>query len=991
MIGGLRCFLIGVGVLGSAESMRTLISFLFLATLREPTQAAPQKPIQLADALAWKRIQTPVVSNDGQWFAYKLVPNDGNSELVLTHIQDGKEQRFPIGQIVRPNPYVAAQGPPPALAGPPKDMVFSEDSKWIAFSVHPAEHEVAALKKSHKPVEDKVVLVELASMKKTEFDRVKRFSFSGERSAAIALHRYGAATATPPSESTTGNEAKADDKQQGSDLVVMELTSGTELSVGNVSDFAFNKVGDRLAWIVDAQDKLGNGVELRNMETGVVRGLDTAKAVYRSLTWTEKGDGLAVVRGKDDKHWEGKMYSVLAFKNFNDQAAPEKYVFDPAADSDFPKDMTVSPERHPTWMADLATVTFGIRELKPKPAKEGEGADKKNEQPEELPDLVIWNWKDRRLQSMQQVQETRDKNFSYLCAWQPSQKKFLRLSDEAVHDVTLAPEGAFAVGSDVREYEREANLDGRRFEDVYSVNPRTGERKLMLTKARWVFGTSPDGTHLLHYHDGAFYSVNLATGVSHNLTKGLPATFVNTEDDHNVVKPPTRVLGWSKDSQFALISDNWDIWKVPAEGGRAVNLTGNGRKDQIRYQEIWRLNLEDKGIDLAKPLYIKVYGEWSKKGGIARIQPDSQSVTMLHWDEASYPNLLKAKHADEFFYSRETTGAYGDYFVASADLEGGKKITNADPQQKDFAWTKGTKLIEYQGPKGDKLQGVLYLPAEYEPGKKYPTIVYIYEKLSQSTNSYPMPGVNGFSVGLYTSNGYAVLTPDITYRVNDPGVSSVPCILAAVKAAEATGVVDASRLALHGHSWGGYQTAFAITQTKIFKAAIAGAPLTDMISMYSSIYWNTGSANQPIFESSQGRFSGGYLQELESYTRNSPVYHATQVQTPLLILHNDKDGAVDHMQGIEYYNTLRRLDKPVVMLEYKGENHGLFKIQNMKDYTVRMKEFFDHFLMDKPAPKWWTEGVPRLKMSDELQAREKEMKSGSMIAAPVSSGNGSGR
>jgi dipeptidyl aminopeptidase/acylaminoacyl peptidase len=280
------------------------------------------------------------------------------------------------------------------------------------------------------------------------------------------------------------------------------------------------------------------------------------------------------------------------------------------------------------------------------------------------------------------------------------------------------------------------------------------------------------------------------------------------------------------------------------------------------------------------------------------------------------------------------------------------------------------------------LQGVLYLPGNYESGKKYPTIVYIYEKLTQNKNAYAAPALagSGFNLALYTSNGYAVLTPDITYKVNDPGTSSAACILAALKAAEGTGIVDETRVALHGHSWGGYQTAFAVTQTKVFKAAVAGAPLTDMVSMYSSIYWNTGSANQPIFESSQGRFTGGYWEQTEAYIRNSPVYHATQVQTPLLILANDKDGAVDHTQGIEYYNTLRRLNKPVVMLEYKGENHGLFKPVNMKDYMVRMKEFFDYYLMDKPAPKWWTEGIPRIKLNDELEARQKETKKTTDVA-----------
>ncbi len=968
--------------------MRTIFTLLVAITLGGPAHAAALPPLTLSDALAWKRIQTPIVSNNGQWFAYKLVPNDGNSDIVLTHLPDGKEQRFPIGQVPRPNPFLRTEEAA-ALTGPPRDMAFSDDSKWLAFAVHPTEKESATLRKAHKPAEDKAVLVELATQGKSEFERIKRFSFSGERSSAIALHRYGAAAPTPVAEPSDASAAPpANDKPQGSDLIVMDLASGAQLSVGNVSEFAFDKKGNWLAWVVDAQDKLGNGIELRNMQNGSVMGLDSAKAAYKALTWTEKGDGLAALRGEDDKRWEDKLYSLLAFKNFPDNGAPEKFSFAPETDHAFPAGMTISPERHPMWMADLSTVTFGIRELKPKKAKEGEGAkDKKTEGEEDRPDLVIWHWKDHRLQSMQQVQENRDKNFSYLCAWQPAGQKFLRLSDESVRDVSLAPEGRFGVGIDVREYELEANLDGKRYQDVYRVDPRTGERKLVLTKARWTFATSPDGVHLLHYQDGAFFSLNLATGASQNLTRNIPAVFFDTEDDHNIAKPPTHVLGWSKDSRFALIADNWDIWKVPAEGGAAVNLTGNGKKDRIRYQSIWQLDPQEKGFDLTKPLYVRAYGEWSKKGGIARIEPDKPGIRMLHWDSAAYANLLKAKETDTFLYSRETTQEYGNYYLAKGDLADEKKITDADPQQKNFAWTKGAKLVEYTGPKGNKLQGVVYLPSNYEPGKKYPTIVYIYEKLSQAANSYPSPGVNGFSVSYYTSNGYAVLTPDITYKVNDPGISSVACILAALKAAEGTGVVDSSRVALHGHSWGGYQTAFAVTQTKVFKAAIAGAPLTDMISMYSSIYWNTGSANQPIFESSQGRFTGGYWEEMESYIRNSPVYHAAQVQTPLLILHNDKDGAVDHTQGIEYYNTLRRLNKPVVMLEYKGENHGLFKIENMKDYTVRMKEFFDYYLMDKPAPKWWTDGVPRLKLSDELEAREQERKNASTAIAPAPSAN----
>jgi dipeptidyl aminopeptidase/acylaminoacyl peptidase len=269
-----------------------------------------------------------------------------------------------------------------------------------------------------------------------------------------------------------------------------------------------------------------------------------------------------------------------------------------------------------------------------------------------------------------------------------------------------------------------------------------------------------------------------------------------------------------------------------------------------------------------------------------------------------------------------------------------------------------------------KLQAALFLPANYEKGKRYPTLVYYYEKMSQQLNRYAAPSSNGFNKSVYTSHGYAVLIPDITYKINDPGMSAAWCVLPALEAAVATGVVDRSKVGLTGHSWGGYQTAFLVTQAD-FAAAVAGAPLTNMISMYSSIYFNSGSGNMAIFESSQGRFLGGYWDNLDAYQRNSPVYYASKVRTPLMILHNDKDGAVVWNQGIEYYSTLRRMKKPVIMLQYVGENHGLAKPANQKDYTVRMKEFFDHYLVGKPAPKWMTEGVPYLKMKDDLKERMK--------------------
>jgi len=334
----------------------------------------------------------------------------------------------------------------------------------------------------------------------------------------------------------------------------------------------------------------------------------------------------------------------------------------------------------------------------------------------------------------------------------------------------------------------------------------------------------------------------------------VPTVLADTSDDHNnLVTPPIAPIGWSKDGNSVLVSDAFDVWKVPVNGGAAVNLTVDGKKNQIRYQRLYAFERAGRGgvapagrggrggaltdgVDLSQPLYFATYGEWTKKEGLSKVDPSKPGAERLVWDDAKFSHQ-KAKDADVYLYTRQTASEFPNYYVASADLKTGRQITDVNPQQKDFAWTSGVKLINYTSAKGDKLQGALYLPANYEPGKKYPLLVTIYEKRSNLAHTYVTPNETSTpNRSIYTSRGYAVLDPDIVYRVNDPGMSAVWCVIPAVKAAIATGMIDSANVGVWGHSWGGYQTAFLVTQTNIFKSAIAGAPLTDMVSMYGSIY-----------------------------------------------------------------------------------------------------------------------------------------------------------
>jgi dipeptidyl aminopeptidase/acylaminoacyl peptidase len=962
---------------------------------------AGKPALTLADVVAWKTINGPIVSDDGKWLAYRLSPAEGDSEVVVRQVQGGdREYRFGCGDTGR-------------LGG---DLAFSEDGKWVAFSVYPTRKEAAQLKKQRKPSQNKVTLVDLATGKDTSFSKIRRFAFSAGKSGWLALHKYGPdAPAGPggglsgptPGGTASAGAGAASDKPRGSDLILRELATGSELNVGNVAEFAFDKPGQWLAWAVDAQDQDGNGVAARNLETGAVLVLDSGKATYERLAWTtEKGTALAVLKGTEDKAYKDKFYSLAAFSGF-DAARPAKIVYDPASDKSFPVGMSISPDRAPAWMDDLSAVSFGIRspkkkaddktatkaDAKPDADKADKGetkdkpdADKTEPDPDERPDLVLWHYQDRRLQSQQQVEEDRDKRFSYLSLYRIKEQKFVRLADETVREVQVTGRSRWAVGTDDAGYERTANMDGRRYRDVYTIDLATGERKLAVRKVRWFSGASPDASRLLYFEDGQYFVYDAASAKATNITVGLPVSFVDDRDDHNVTNPPAPPLGWAKDGSAVLLSDGWDIWLVPATGGKpgspaaAVNLTVNGRKDQVRYQRRFVLDPDERGIDLDKPILVASLGEWTKKGGVARVERATPGARALLADEAAFARVIKAKNADVFLYSRETHDAPPDFYVADAALKGGRKVTTLDAQVARFAWSSGRMLVDYKPDektiKADRLQGALYLPANYDKGKSYPTIVYIYERLSDGLNRFTAPALSGsgFNKSFYTSNGYAVFMPDIAYKLNDPGKSAAWCVIPALKAAIATGVVDPKRVGLQGHSWGGYQTAFLVTQTHAFAAAVAGAPLTDMVSMYSLIYKNSGSTNQPIFESSQGRFFGGYWDNWEAYYRNSPVFFARNVQTPLMILHNDKDGAVDFTQGVEYFNTLRRLGKPVWMLEYVGENHGLAKPANMKDYALRMREFFDVHLKAASAPGWLKEGVARVNMDDHLRERAELLK-----------------
>ncbi len=944
---------------------------------RPADAAAARRAFTHADLVAWKNVRNAQLSNDGRWFAYQFAPNEGDAEVVLRSVADGREVRVAIGE-----PPAGAGGPPNAAAA--ATVAFSGDGEWLAVTTYPAQAEARRLRREHKPAQNGVAVMHTRDGQVRRFERVRKFAFAGPRPAYVVLQAYptdapasaiAAASAPPPSTGLPGGTPTppAPLRVDPADLLLHRLGTESVLTVGSVGEFAPDSSGAWLAYTIEGRDPQGNGVQLHDLHTGLVRVLDSRRAVYRRLAWNDSLPQLAVLRGTVDTVAHDTAYAVLGFQGFGARAdGPRVTSLALGGRPDAPAGMRVSPDRTPRWTEAGDGLLFGLRERRPAAPRDS-GPD------EDRAHLIVWHWKEPRLQSQQIVQEQGDRAFSYLTAYWTGPDRVVALADTAVRQVTMTPHDRWALGVDTRADERRGNLEGLPRVDVAVIDPRTGERRTALKALRQgPTVPSPDGRRLLFFSEGNFHALDLATLAQRNLTAGAPVPFWDAEDDHNVEKPATTPIGWTSDASAVLLSDNWDVWRVPAAGGAPVNLTrgagGSGRQQKVRYQRRIVVDPRAAGVDPRQPLYVTMYGERTKKGGFARVDVEHGGATPVIFDDAAFAPR-RARDADVWVTTRGTFTEVPDWWRIEAGPSGGRlttRLTNAGAQLAAFKWSSGTRVVDYVCANGDSLQATIFLPADYAPGARVPTVVTFYEKMSQNRHVFTPPSeVNGVMIhpGMFASRGYAIVMPDITYRVNDPGVNAVGCMVPAVRAAVASGVVDSARVGIQGHSWSGYQTAFIVTQTPIFRAAVAGAPLTDMVSMYSSVYWNTGSANQAIFQSSQGRFKGNFLSNWDAYVRNSPNRFADRVTTPLLMLHNDRDGAVDFNQGITFYNTLKQLGKPVILLEYPGENHGLAQRGNQKDYQQRLAEWFDVQLRDAPAPDWIARGIPHLEMEDHLRQR----------------------
>jgi len=576
----------------------------------------------------------------------------------------------------------------------------------------------------------------------------------------------------------------------------------------------------------------------------------------------------------------------------------------------------------------------------------------------------MWSYKDPVLQPMQKLQVQQDRNRTYAAVYHVADKKFVQLATPELPGVSVNPrdDHGRALGTNPQPYRMESSWD-QSYNDVYVVDIKTGAAKQVLQHWGNTSMLSTGGKYVLYFDErnGQWFTYRIADGVRTNLTEKLKVGF---QQEPTMPELPGAYGqgGWTANDASVLLYDEFDIWEVKPDGTGARMITGGeGRKQNLAFR-YRNLDPEERVVPTNQPLLLTVTNEKTRATGFYRVPFAGTSVPekLLMLDKA-VGAPVKAKKAETMVFAMTRFEEFGDLWIASdLTFKDMKKISNANPQQAEFVWGR-SELIEYINGDGKRVKAILTKPENFDPSKKYPLIVYIYETMTQGLHTYGMPNLRDtLSLIRYVSNGYVLLQPDIIYTTGFPGESAEKCVIPAVNTVVAMGYIDPKRIGIQGHSWGGYEITHLITRTDIFAAVEAGASVSNMISAYGGIRWGSGMVREFQYEKSQSRIGATPWDAPLLYIENSPIFWIKKINTPYLTIHNDADDAVPWYQGIEFNTAMRRLGKEAYMFNYYGEPHHLANRDNMKHFTVHMDEFFDHYLLGAPRPEWMDKGVSYL-------------------------------
>ncbi len=925
----------------------TLILILFSSQIIAQTESG-KKSLSFDNYDEWQYLEHPLISDDGRWVVYEVNPYLGDGKLFVKYPKKNKTEIFDRGYSAK----------------------ISSNSNFVAFKIKPQRDTIRKLKlkkvKKDKMPKDSLEVWVFKTKKSYKYAGLHSFKLPEENNSWIAflMDEQKNKNDTSKTDKKKKNKKKKDkDVPKVYELVILNPVTGAEYHHKNVSEFSFSRNGNLLGFIQMSDDSIPHTkVNIFDTESEVLVTVFDKDGIAKKISLDNAGKKSAFVHTSDTG--KIKIYSLYTWQT---GTLKSKAVIVDTNSLEMPKDWVVSPNGKIWFSRDDSKLYFGTA-LKPEPEPKDTLPD------DEKVDVEVWSWKDPYIYPQQKVLKKKEEKRSYLTVYHFANNTVARLADELVQDVRTVNKGNsdFALGIATKPFliETTWNLPG--FKDVYIVNVNTGNKKLVLKKQQGYVGLSPNGKYVFWYNDveRVWYAMNHANGKPIALTKDIPVNFY--DEDHDYPSNPSSYgfAGWTKGDRYFLVYDRFDIWKIDPTGKeKPVCVTQSyGRKQHIQFRYV-RLDEDAEFIDPDKSMFLHAFNKVNKKSGYYTVRLNAQQFPkMLIYQNFYFYPPAKAKNTDKLIWRKTSVKEPPNLWYGSMNFKDFKKISNINPQQKNYIWPT-VELVKWKTFDGKQAEGLLYKPENYDSTKKYPMMVYFYRLSSDNLNRYipPKPSRSIINPTFYTSNGYVVFIPNIRYEIGHPGKSAVNYVVSGTKAMIERGIADEKRIGIQGQSWGGYQVAYIITQTDIYAAASAGAPVSNMVSAYGGIRWKTGMSRMFQYEKTQSRIGATLWEKPTLYLENSPIFFLDKVTTPLLIRHDDADGAVPWYQGIELYMGLRRLQKPVWLLNYPGEPHNLKdKTPDNKDLSIRMLQFFDHYLKGKPMPVWMKEGIPALKQGKEL-------------------------
>lgn len=923
--------------------MKQVILYILLSLITI-SGFAQKKPLTHEVYDSWKDVKDFRMSDDGSYSAYLLNPQKGDGEIIIVNNSTGEKLKS----------FARA-----------KDHQFSVSSNFIVFKVAPQADTIRNLKIKKKKEDsfpkDSIFIYSILNDSVFMAERVKSFKIASEDSDIIAIlfekeekKKEAEKTDSISQDSVKVDSTKTEIKKEGGKLVYWNLKTNKKADFDNVTDYAMSENGAFLLFKSEFKDSIDSvAVFIVNSIDFIKRTVIHKNGYAQSLSADKTGGNFAFYYSSDTA--KNKLFDIICLETskYSSVTLNAEHI------ANKPAGWKIQENEKLRFSDNGKLMYFGTS-----PVFKERNTDSLPD--DEVVKLDVWSWNDPRLQSAQLNEIEKQKKKGYLAVYHIDKDKAVQIADSSLDEVSLnrKADDLTVLAHSNYKYQHLVQWESSVPRDYFLVSLVDGSRKKIAENFTGSVILSPEGRFAAIYNknDSLWYLYDVKRAISYPVSENLGVNFYNENTDVPDLPSSYGFGGWLQNDRAFIIYDKYDLWMVNcAKEGEVLNITKSfGRKNDIVLRYV-KTNSKADYLDDNENVILSGFSKTTKKSSVYKLSFNGGGIIPLLYAENEVQNIVKSAKAEVYSFSVSDYNTYPDRYIVedNSDWKKSKKISDANPQISDYLWG-SVELYKWTSFNGDSMNGLLYKPENFDPSKTYPMIVYFYEKNADELYSHytPRPSRSVINFPLYTSNGYVIFIPDIKYVTGQPGQDAYNCIVSGTYSLIEKGIADKNKIGLQGQSWGGYQVAYLVTQTDLYSCAMAGAAVSNMTSAYGGIRWESGNSRMMQYEHGQSRIGATLWEDLPAYIENSPVFYADKINTPLLMMHNDNDGAVPWTQGLELFTAMKRLSKPCWMLTYNGEEHNLKGRANSVDLSIRMMQFFDFYLKDADCPEWLNTGVP---------------------------------